>query len=224
MSVKEVASSLHVSAREVERMAERRILPAMRVKGAWQFRAGEVWNWIEANLHTLPERREKDRHPHRATDPLIAPALKETAIAVGLVAKTKSSVLRALVEQAERSDPTIDGPALVEALMERESQSSTAMQEGVAMPHPARPFYASGPIMAAARTAQGVVFGERRGGLTDLFFLLCCPTHLGHLLHLGRLSRLLLDAELRRSLREAGDPGEFLDAIVGAELALCADQ
>jgi len=221
MGVKEVAASLHVSTREVLRMVERRILPAMRIRGAWKFRPGEVWNWIDANMQTLPARRKKDRHPEVRTDLLIAPVLRESAVEVHLVAKTKASLVRELVRLAEHADPTLDTPALIENLLEREAQGSTALQDGVAVPHPARPFYSEGPVLAAARTAQGVIYGERRGGLTDLFFLVCCPNHVDHLLFLGRLCRLLVDANLRAALREAGDAFEFVEALRKAESVLC---
>ncbi len=224
MNVKEVAASLHVSEREVLRMAERRILPAMRVKGAWQFRAGEVWNWIEANLHCLPTERAKGKPQPTGGDLLVCESLKECAVTVDLVAKTKSSVIRALAGLAELADPTLDAAILADALLEREAQGSTALQDGVAVPHPSRPMYAESPVLAAARTCQGIVFGERRGGLTDLFFLVCCPTQGDHLLYLGRLCRFLLDPGLRESLRGASDAGEFLDAIRLAETALCNPQ
>lgn len=221
MSVKEVAASLHVSTREVERMAEQRILPAVRVRGAWRFRPGEVWNWIDDNLHALPDHRKKDRHPAVSADMLIASALQESAVGVDVRAKTRSSVLRELVHMAERAHPSLDGPALITALREREDHCSTALEHGVAVPHPARPFYSDGPILAAARTAQGIVFGERRGGLTDLFFLVCCPNHADHLLYLGRLCRLLVDGKLRTTLRAAQDAREWVEALRSAESMLC---
>lgn len=217
LGVKEVAASLHISTREVVRMAERGILPATQVRGAWQFRAGEVWNWIEANIETLPARREKDRHPETSAALLLTPVLKEHAVAVNLTAKTKASVLRALARLAENADPTVDPAVLIEALGEREAQGSTALQDGVAVPHPARPFYSEGPILAAARTSQPIVFGERRGGLTDLFFLVCCPDQSRHLLFLGRLCRLLMVPDLRQALRTAADASSFVEAIQKAE-------
>jgi PTS system nitrogen regulatory IIA component len=224
MGVKEVAASLHISTKEVVRLAERGILPGTRVRGIWRFRAGEVWNWIETNLETLPTRREKDKHPQTASGMLIAPVLKESAIAVNVVAKTKASVLRALANLAERADPTVDSSVLLEMLQERESQGSTALQDGVAIPHPAKPFYSEGPVLAAARTSQGIAFGERRGGLTDLFFLVCCPDQVSHLLHLGRLCRLLLERKLQEALRAAEDEVAFHKAIEKAEQALSHEE
>ncbi len=219
--VNDVAACLHVSPREIVRMAERGILPAVKVKGVWQFRAGEIWNWIESNLHVLPEKRARDKHPQVAGNLLLANALKPEAIGLDIAAKTKASIIRELVRLAERVEPNLDKRALVEALLERESLGSTALQDGVAVPHPARPFYSEGPVIAAARTAGGIAFGERGGGLTDLFFLICCPGQVDHLLYLGRLCRLLIDKTLQRELRSAGHAEEFGEGLLRAEEKLC---
>lgn len=221
MSVKLVAEALHVSTREVVRMAEQRILPGAQVKGQWQFRAGEIWNWVEANLASLPQRRQKDKHPHPTGDLLIATALQSSSVALDVPAKTKASVLRELVALAAASDHNLDKAALTEALTQRESQGSTALQDGVAVPHPARTFHTEQPILAAMRTAQPIPFGQRDGGLTDLFFLICCREPVNHLLYLGRLCRLLIDKKLQARLRDAPDDDSFLSAIRISENLLC---
>lgn len=221
MTVNQVAASLHVSTREVIRMAEQKILPAMLVRGRWQFRAGEILNWIGENLHTLPQRRAKDRHPVLAQDMLIAPGLLTTAIALDVPAKTKASALRELAALCTRVDSTLDTAALLEGLQAREAIATTALQDGVAVPHPARPLYSSGPVLAAIRTAEPIIFGQRDGGLTDLFFLICCPTPTEHLLYLGRLCRLLIEKDLQLKLRSATGPMPFHRAIEQAERALC---
>lgn len=223
LSIKEVAATLHVSTREVIRLAEQKILPGQLVRGQWQFRAGEIWNWIEVNLHDLPDRRKKDRHAEPTGDLLISPVLSIHGIAVGLSAKTKASILRELAALAEGVDSSIDAARLAQSLREREAQGSTGLQDGVAIPHPARPVFSEGPIVVAARTQSAIPFGQRDGGLTDLFFLVCCPDHTRHLLFLGRLCRLLIDKSLQAELREADDASTFYDAIQRAERKLCRD-
>lgn len=224
ITVQDVAAGLHLSTREVVRMAEEGIVPAVKVKGVWQFRAAEVWNWVEANLHLLPSKRAKDKHPTLVGDLMLSNALKSGAIAVSVSAKTKPSVLRELVRLAEVADPTLDAPALLDSVVERESRGSTALQDGVAVPHPARPIYSEGPVISAVRTAQPIGFGERGGGMSDLFFLICCPQQLDHLLYLGRLCRLLIDKTLQQKLREAADVDQFASALLGAEAKLCQAQ
>lgn len=221
IGVKEVAAALHVSVREVIRLTEDKILPGRRVRGEWEFRTGEILNWIEANLQSLPDRRERDRHPTPPGTLLITPVIKLAAIKVDLHAKTKSSILRELAGLASRADQSLDEPSLIAALTAREVAGSTALQDGVAIPHPASPQYAEGPVVAAARTSEGVFFGERGGGLSDLFFLVCCPRQVDHLLYLGRLCRLLIDRKLQDTLRNASNEGAFADAIIAAESRLC---
>lgn len=221
IGVKEVAAALHVSVREVVRLAEDKILPGRRVRGEWEFRTGEILNWIEANLQTLPQRRERDRHPTPPSTLLITPTIKVASIKVNLHAKTKSSVLRELAGLASKADQSLDEPSLIAALTAREAAGTTALQDGVAIPHPASPQYSEGPVVAAARTSEGVIFGERGGGLTDLFFLVCCPRQVDHLLFLGRLCRLLIDRKFQDTLRNASNEGAFADAIVDAESRLC---
>jgi mannitol/fructose-specific phosphotransferase system IIA component (Ntr-type) len=204
-------------------MAEAKVLPGEFVRGNWQFRAGEISNWIEANLQTLPDRRRRDRHPVERADLLITNILAERSVSVDVLAKTKSSVLRELAVRAAEADEFVDMHALVETLQEREATGSTALQDGIAVPHPARPIYTNGSLIVALRTSQGVFFGQRDGGASDLFFLVCCPTHAEHLLVLGRLCRLLIDPALQTALRDAQSPREFHTALCAAERALCKD-
>ena len=205
-------------------MADEKILPAMKVRGHWEFRAAEIRNWIDQNLHALPARRAKDRHPAVQGDLLLDTAMKPEAIRVDEPARTKASVLHELADLAARVDPTINAGELKAALVEREDQGSTALGGGVAVPHPARTIYVEAPLLAVIRTAQPLPFGERGGGLSDLFFLVCCPNHTEHLLYLGRLSRLLLDAALLKKIRESPDPQSLYDAIIEAEMKLCEEQ
>lgn len=222
LTPEQVAACLHISTREVVRMAEQRVLPGSRVRGRWQFRAGEIWNWIEANVTSLPKLRRRDRHPQPRGTLLISNALRPSAVRVDVAAKTRASVLRELAELAARAYPEVAPAELAALLADREAVMSTALEHGVAVPHPARPYCAERPILAAARTSSGIYFGERGGGKTDLYFLVCCSSHTDHLLHLGRLCRLLVDERLLQALREAADGAAFFDRLTDAERSLCA--
>lgn len=223
MSVDEVAATLHVSAREVVRLADSGILPGVKVKDVWKFRSGEILNWTEKNLQSLPKRREKDRDPNQPADLLVSPILVESAVAIDLPAKTRASLLRELAGMAAAADSGVDSSALLEALLEREERGATALQDGVAVPHPVRTVYSNGPVIAAARTAGPIPFGQRDGGLSDLFFLVCCPEPKTHLLFLGRLCRLLIEKDLQVDLRSATSVEQFIQAMQRAEAELCGD-
>jgi PTS system nitrogen regulatory IIA component len=131
-------------------------------------------------------------------------------------------VLRQLVAVAEHSWQVYDADAILEALRQREERASTALPSGVAIPHPHRPLpNALGEsLIAYGRTASPIPFGAPRGGLTDIFFLVCCRDDGTHLRVLARLSRLLLRPGFVDELRAMETPAETWELIAAEERAL----
>jgi PTS system nitrogen regulatory IIA component len=157
-------------------------------------------------------------------EPLISVLLSEASIGVPLRASTRSSVLRELVALAEQSWQVYDAEAVLEAIKQREGLGSTALQSGVAIPHPRRPLPAAigESVLAYGRSVSGIPFGGPRGLLTDIFFLVCCKDDRTHLQVLARLSRLLLLPDFLDKLREVESPAETYQVITDAESELLA--
>jgi nitrogen PTS system EIIA component len=91
-------------------------------------------------------------------------------------------------------------------LVERESLASTAIGEGVAIPHGKLPVV--GEIVAClGRARAGVDFDSMDGLPTYLFFVLVAPESStgAHLKALARISRVFKDADFRRRLLAAPD-------------------
>ena len=82
---------------------------------------------------------------------------------------------------------------MIEAIRSREDMYPTAMEGGVALLHPRRPMptILAQPFLALGVTATGIPFGGERGGLTDVFFLICSVEDRGHLRTLARLARVI---------------------------------
>jgi PTS system nitrogen regulatory IIA component len=131
-------------------------------------------------------------------------------------------VLRELVALAERSWQVYDAAAVLEAIRAREEMGSTALPNGVAIPHPRRalPNALGDAVMAYGRTATGIPFGGERGALTDIFFLVCCRDDATHLQVLARLTRLLQRPGFLDELRAAETAAESLEKIAAAEQEL----
>jgi PTS system nitrogen regulatory IIA component len=104
---------------------------------------------------------------------------------------------------------------------QREELSSTALPNGVAIPHPRRlPGALGESVIAYARLTSGIPFGAPQGALTDVFFLVCCRDDRTHLRTLARLTRLIMQPDFLDDLRAAQTPGESLEVIAAAERAL----
>src|SRR5262249_50249544 len=100
----------------------------------------------------------------------------------------------------------------------------TALETGVALPHPHRPLPAAlgESVMAYGRTHSGIPFGGSASGLTDIFFLVCCRDDQTHFQVLARLSRLLLRPGFVKELRTLETPADTWHFIAETERDLLA--
>jgi PTS system nitrogen regulatory IIA component len=135
-------------------------------------------------------------------------------IAPALSGQTKGEVVRELAEHLAAQHPQVDKEKLVDVLWERERLGSTAIGDGIAIPHGKLPSL-KGVIGAFARHAAGVDFDSLDGGPTHLFFLLVAPEDsVGqHLKALARVSRLLKDKVFRGRLMAADGRSELYALI-----------
>jgi len=130
---------------------------------------------------------------------------------------TKLAVLEELAGALAANHPEISKDRLVDVLLEREKLGSTAIGEGIAIPHGKLPKLA-GVLAVFGRSPEGVDFQSLDGGLTQLFFLLVAPEDASgaHLKALARVSRLLRDKDFRLRLI-AADGSESLYQTIRQE-------
>jgi nitrogen PTS system EIIA component len=135
-----------------------------------------------------------------------------------LAARAKDEVMEALAARLAACHPEIDQGRLVAALRERERQVSTALVDGVAIPH-ARLEGVPRMVAALGRSEAGVECESHDGKPTHLFLLLVVPAEQpgAHLKLLAAASRLLTDERCRVRLMDAPDAGAVLDALREAE-------
>jgi len=226
MDMEQLAAYLQRDVREVGKLANRGHLPGHKVGGQWRFARAEINQWIETQMPSLTEKELSNLESSAARggdgEPLLAELLSESSIAVPLPASTRASVLKELVSLAEQSWQVYDPEAILDAVRQREEMASTALPSGIAIPHPRRPLPAAlgESVIAYGRTASGIPFGAPSGGLTDIFFLVCCRDDRTHLRVLARLTRLFLRPNFLDELRAAETPGESWEKITTAEQQL----
>jgi nitrogen PTS system EIIA component len=134
-----------------------------------------------------------------------------------LQAHEKSAVIRELADHLAAhvtGSQKIDREVLAKVLLERERLASTAIGEGVAIPH--GKLDAVGKLVAVVgRAPEGVDFDSMDGRPTHLFFVLVAPENSTgvHLKALARISRLFKDPEFRTRLMQAKDGQEIFRVI-----------
>lgn len=136
------------------------------------------------------------------------------ACVVDMQAKTKKEALRELAAGLAASVEGLEAPELLDMLLEREKLGTTAMGDGIAIPH-ARVESLDRLLASFGRSRNGVDFDSVDGKRTHLFFLLVAPGTEGstHLLTLARLSRFLTQPEFRAKLLEVEAVEDLFRAV-----------
>jgi fructose PTS system EIIBC or EIIC component len=134
--------------------------------------------------------------------------IQETMI-MDLKAVTKEAAIDELIASLEASGRINDPVLGKERIRKRESESSTGIGGGIAMPH-AKTKAVNEPTVVFAKSSQGVDFEALDGEAAFVFFMIAAPEGAGntHLRTLAALSRLLIDAEFIGQLMNTNTPGE----------------
>jgi PTS system nitrogen regulatory IIA component len=134
-----------------------------------------------------------------------------------LASQEKNAVLQELAEGLAAHYRHLDQKKVLDVLLERERISTTAIGEGVAIPHGKLP-NVERVLGVFARSLEGVDFASLDGGPTHLFFVLIAPENAAadHLKALARISRLLKDDAFRRRLL-AGKSSQELYTLIAEE-------
>ena len=208
--VDSLATYLHLTPAQVEKMASRAKLPGRRVGGQWRFSRNEIHHWFEDRIGISDEleleRVEKVLEIGTSDeDEPITKLISKHSIWLPLAARTKSSVIEQMCRKSVEAGLLWDPDKMSSAIRLRENLHPTALENGVALLHPRRPTSSiiSEPFIALGITTTGIPFGGPRGILTDVFFLIASANEKDHLRTLARLSRIIAAAGLLNEIRQA---------------------
>lgn len=141
--------------------------------------------------------------------------LKKESVIPNLYSKTKSEVIRELSDKVATIYPNFNRENLISVLLEREKLCSTAVDEGVAIPH-GKMSGISSIIVAFGRSIEGIDFESLDGNPTHLFILLIAPENSSgvHLKLLARISRIFKNPDFRSRITKAGSQDEIYELIL----------
>ena len=146
LTIQEAARMLGADVRRVERMAQRGVIPCQKVAGQFRFNRAEMTEWLQQNIGGMSHQdlAEVDagiteQRQAEEDELIVTPLLRADAVTTDLDARTKPSVIRGLIELAQRTGCVLDEQELLGATMHREELCSTALEGGIALPHSRRP-------------------------------------------------------------------------------------
>jgi mannitol/fructose-specific phosphotransferase system IIA component (Ntr-type) len=153
---------------------------------------------------------------------LIPVLLAPEYINLELPAKTRASLIHAMVALADSTGRVFDAREVRDSVEAREALCSTALPGGLALLHPRQQqsYRFEGSFIVLGRTIQSIPYGASDGQASRLFFLICCENERIHLHTLARLFLLARKTKIVTELLAAPDAASAHTALVAAEASI----
>ena len=212
LMVKDIMKFLSVSERTVYRWIKSGEIPAYKVSEQYRFNRHEIIEWaVSRKLQVAPEIYTE---PESENLPSLSKTLRAGGVYYRVEGKDKESVLRSMVSVL-RLPEEIDMDFLLKVLLARESLGSTAIGDGIAIPHPRNPIvlHVPRPIVALSFLENPIDFDALDNIPVRIVFMLISTTVRTHLHLLSRLSFALKNEEWRRTLSRPGTREEILGVL-----------
>ena len=143
----------------------------------------------------------------------ITDLLKKDSVKTGMLIDSKEEAIEMLIDLHEKAGNLNDREEYRKGILEREETGSTAIGEGIAIPH-AKSDAVKNAGLTAMTVPDGVDYQAPDGKPSNILFMIAAPVDGDlHLEVLSRLMTLLMDMDLRQELLKAKNPDEFIEAI-----------
>ena len=144
----------------------------------------------------------------------IVDLIDKNSIKLNLVSTNKLDVVDELVDLVYKSGNLNNKDEYKKAILAREELSTTAIGEGVAIPH-AKNKSVNKASLALGISKEGIDYEAFDDSLSHLFFMIAAPDGANdtHLEVLSRLSTILMDEDFRNELINSSSVDELLNLI-----------
>ncbi|MCM0084346.1 PTS sugar transporter subunit IIA [Geomonas sp. Red32] len=212
MKASEVAALLKKDESAVVKWIKKEKLPATMVRGTYRINRVDLLEWATEHGVTVPSElfaaAENDLKL-----PTLVEALEAGGVHCGVAGDDKYTVLKNVVSLL-KLPPQMDPDYLLQVLLAREAMGTTAVGDGIAIPHARNPILLQNrpqPAITLCFLDHPIDFGALDGQPVRILFLLTSPTVRIHLHLLSRLAYALHDPQFRGTLN-ACDPPSILEA------------
>lgn len=196
-------------------------LPCEVIDDRYRFNQVELLEWATIRKLNVSPSIFKAVNGNAVSESTLSAALVRGGIAYHVTAPHKRALLRAIVEELPLPKG-FDRDVLWQLFLAREALGSTALEGGIAVPHPRRPIVlnVNGPLVRLCFLAEPLDFQGPDGKPVDTLFAMIAPTVHEHLQLLARLASVLKDQKVRKVLRDRASPEDILVAVRDVEQGL----
>ena len=147
---------------------------------------------------------------------MLTEVLQEDLVVTELESKNKEDVIKEMGSRFVGAGVVKDEDKFIEALIEREKIGTTAIGDGIAIPH-ARSDAVEGLTVVLARSEQGIDFESLDGKPVHLIFMIASSPDINkeYLQILARIARLCKNDKMKNALVKAKDKRAIMNLIKG---------
>ncbi|RXZ27562.1 PTS fructose transporter subunit IIA [Fusobacterium necrophorum] len=140
--------------------------------------------------------------------------IQKECISLELQSKNKADVIDELIEILDKAGKLNDREIFKKEILKREAQSSTGLEEGIAIPH-AKTAAVKVPSIAIGISKEGLDYESLDGEVSRLFFMIAAAEGAEdtHIELLSKLSTILLEDEVREALLHAKSKEEVIQML-----------
>jgi PTS system nitrogen regulatory IIA component len=203
LTMREVVAMFKVSEGTVTRWIRQQGLPAQRVAGQFRFNRVEVLDWAVENR--IPMETSSVEQPVDAAPCVnLAAALEAGGIHYKVAGADREAVLGAVVARLSLPED-FDRQLLLRLFLARETLGSTAVGDGIAIPHVRYPIvlHVPRPLVTLCFLKRPIAYRAPDGKPVRVLFAVISPTVAAHIQLLARLSHALHNPGFRASVVEA---------------------
>jgi PTS system nitrogen regulatory IIA component len=214
LTIRDAAAIFDVPEGRIYRWIQDDDLPCREVNGRHCFNRTELLEWAAVRGVRFRAGLFGDPSHTDTGEERLAKALEIGGILSGLGGSDKRDVLRSVVERL-RLPEGFDRAILLQLFLARESMGSTAVGDGIAIPHPRSPVVVPvlRPIVTLCFLDQPIEFGAVDRQPVHTLFVLVSPTIRVHLRMLARIACALRDERFRAVLKRRAPNEEILREI-----------
>ena len=219
MTTKELASYIKLSEKTIIKMAQNGKLPGVKISNKWRFTLSSINEYLEKEIVAMPD---DDLNIIIKTAENILPLsrlISSDLIDLDNKATNKIDLLKDVSLIAEKAGLLSDAVAFANLLIKREEMLSTALGQGVAIPHPRDPQIGmfNSPRIMMIRSKNGIDFEAPDAQKTYLFFVVCATNEFVHLRLLAKISKFLHIPNIVEKLINLETKDEFMQLLLEFE-------
>ena len=223
LTIRDAAELLGVAEKTIYLWIQSKGLPAYKMNEEVRFNRSELLEWATNEGVDVSPGLFQDSGSFEVPRPAISEALERGGVHAHVPGRSPEETLRSVVGLLPLP-PGVDRDFLLSVLLAREALGSTAIGDGIAIPHVRNPIVLAveKPIVSLCYLEEPVDFGALDGQPVGALFTLVTTTIRTHLHLLSRLSHLLQNERFRGAVKASAGAREILDIAREIEATLKA--